>query len=230
MALRLVFVPTVITLAVTILRLIGELRHWPSRWFSPETGGIIPSGVSWILGITWLAAIFGPYFAVRLFHTGRGPRSLGKAATFSALGILIFLVYRPAVESFCVAFNVDFPQYLILVWFFWALAGVLQYFCWPELFKVLLIYAYGARIPVAIVMFFAMLGHWGTHYDYVGTNIPLSGIPRYLWLAFFPQFVGWVGFTITLGAVAGVLAISIIKLSGLLLRSKIDRIDVNMTS
>ena len=219
MALRLIFVPTAITLAVTILRLIGELRHWPSQWFSPETGGIVPSGVSWIFGITWLAAIFGPFFAVRLFSKGHKPRSLGKAVTFSALGILIFLVYRPAVEAFCVTFNVDFPQYLILVWFFWVLAGVLQYFGWPELFKVLLTYAYGARIPVAIVMFFAMLGHWGTHYDYVGMNIPLSGIPRYLWLAFFPQLAGWIGFTITLGAVTGILTISLIKLSGLLSRS-----------
>jgi hypothetical protein len=230
MAWRLIFVPAAITLAVTILRLTGELQHWSSRWFSPETGGIIPSGVSWIFGITWLAAIFGAYFAVKLFHTGQGPRSLGKAVIFSAIGILIFLLYRPVVESLCLAFKVDFPQYLVLIWFFWGLAGVLQYFGWPELFKVLLIYAYAARIPVAIVMFFAMGGHWGTHYDYVGTNIQLSGIPRYLWLAFFPQLVGWIGFTITLGAVAGVLAIFLIRLIGLPVRSKNDRVNANMIS
>jgi ABC-type Fe3+ transport system permease subunit len=55
----------------------------------------------------------------------------------------------------------------------------------------------------------------------------LSGIPRYLWLAFFPQLVGWIGFTITLGAVAGVLAIFLIRLIGLPVRSKNDRVNAN---
>jgi phosphatidylserine synthase len=110
------------------------------------------------------------------------------------------------------------------------LAGALQYFGWPELFKVLLMYAYAARIPVALVMFFAMLGHWGTHYDYAGMQIPLNGLARYLWLAFFPQLVAWVGFTLTLGSVAGILAISMIRLSGLPVRNKLDRIDLNATS
>lgn len=230
MSLRLISVPAIITLAVTVLRLTGELRHWPARWFSTETSGITPSGVSWVIGITWLAAIFGVYFAVRLVRAGQNPRSLGKAAIFSALGILIFLSYEPAVEFLCRVLNVRFPHYLIFIWFFWILAGVLQYFGWPELFKALLIYAYAARIPVAVVMFFAMLGHWGTHYDYVGTQIPLSGLPRYLWLAFFPQLVGWIGFTITLGSVAGTLAVSVARISGLPVRNKVDRIDLNMTS
>jgi hypothetical protein len=73
-------------------------------------------------------------------------------------------------------------------------------------------YAYAARIPVAIIMLFAMLGNWETHHDYVGIEIPLKGISRYLWLAFFPQLVGWIGFTITLGSVFGILLISIMKL------------------
>ena len=230
MALRLILVPAIITLAVTLLRLTGELLHWPAKWFSSETSGIIPSGVSWVFGITWLAAVFGAYFAVRLVRTGRKPGSLIKAAIFAALGVLIFLAYRPAVEFLCRALNVGFPQYLIFVWFFWILAGVLQYFGWPDFFKVLLTYAYAARIPVAIVMLFAMLGNWGTHYDYAGLQIPLSGLPRYLWLAFFPQLVGWVGFTITLGSVAGILVISLARLSRLQASSKIDRIDVSMTS
>jgi hypothetical protein len=226
MAFKLVFIPAVITLAVTLLRLAGELRHWPARWFSPETGGIVPSGVSWVIGITWLAAVFGAYFALRLVRAGKKPQSLGKAAGFALVGVLIFLTFQPAVEFIASKLNAGFPQYLIFVWFLWALAGAIQYFGWPELFKVLLLYAYAARIPVAIVMLFAMLGHWGTHYDYVGIQIPLTGLPRYLWLAFFPQLVGWVGFTITLGAVAGILAACLARLSGLPIRAKVDRIDM----
>jgi hypothetical protein len=66
MVLRLIFIPAVITLALTLLRLTGEMRHGSPAWLSPETGGIIPTGVSWIFGITWLPAVFGVYFAVIL--------------------------------------------------------------------------------------------------------------------------------------------------------------------
>jgi len=212
MIMRLIFIPAIITLAMTILRLTGELRHWPSAWFSSETGGIIPSGVTWIFGITWLAAIFGAYFAVKLIDAGKKPQSFVRACVFAVLGIIIFVAYRPMVVFLCGAFHVSFPEYLIFIWSIWALAGVLQYFGWPELFRVLMAYAYAARIPVAIIMLFAMLGNWETHYDYVGIEIPLKGISRYLWLAFFPQLVGWIGFTITLGSVFGILVISVMKL------------------
>ncbi len=226
MASRLVLVPGIITLTITLLRLTGELRHWPAKWFSPETGGIMPWGVSWVIGITWLAAIFGAYFALRLVRVGQGPQSFAKAILFPVLGILIFYAYYPITEFIGMTFNVRFPHYLIFIWLFWALAGVLQYFGWPQLFKVLLMYSYAARVPVAIVMLCAMLGHWGTHYDYVGMQIPLKGLSRYLWMAFFPQLVGWIGFTITLGAVAGIVLVSVARLRRVPIRKGIDRIDI----
>jgi hypothetical protein len=225
---RIIVFPALLTFAVTILRLTGELQHWSAKWFSPETGGITPAGVSWIFGITWLAAPFGSYFGIKLMRSGHKPNSRGKTFTFAALGIVIFLTYSFAVRFICNLLNIGFPEYLIFVWFFWALAGGLQYFAWPELFKVLLAYAYAARIPVAVIMGFAMLGHWGTHYDYVGIQIPLTGLPRYLWLAFFPQLVGWVGFTVTLGSVAGVLTIAVVKPAKKLTGCKADRIDLNV--
>lgn len=211
--LRLVLVPALITLAVTLLRLTGEMRHWSAKWFSPETGGIIPRGISWVIGITWLAAIFGIYFALKLVRAGQGPRSLHKPVLFAVLGVALFLGFTPVVAGIHAVFNVKFPVILIFIWLFWAAAGALQFFGWPELFKVLLLYGYAARIPVAIVMFFAMLGNWGTHYDYVGMppQFSMSLIPRFLWLAFFPQLVGWVAFTITLGSVCGVVVAAIMK-------------------
>lgn len=166
--LRLILVPAIITLVVTLLRLTGELRHWSPRWFSTETGGIVPQGVSWFVGITWLAAVFGAYFAWRLLHTGQGPRSLGRAALCAVLGIFTFVVTNPTVGLIHSRFRIDFPQILIFIWLLWIVAGLIQYFGWPELAKVLLLYGMAARIPVAIVMFLAMLGNWGTHYDYVG--------------------------------------------------------------
>lgn len=225
---RLILVPALLTLAITLVRLTGELRHWSERWFSRETGGIVPQGVSWFFGITWLAAIFGIYFAWKLARAGHGPRSLGKAAISASLGIVIFLVFSPIVARIHDATKINFPEILIFIWFFWALAGVIQYFGWPDLFKALLLYGYAARIPVAVVMFFAMLENWGTHYDYVGMppQFSMSPVPRFLWLAFFPQLVAWVGFTITLGAVAGVLVVAISRLTGSLPGKEAVRIDI----
>jgi hypothetical protein len=36
---QLILVPSIITLAITILRLVGELQHWPAPWFSTTAGG-----------------------------------------------------------------------------------------------------------------------------------------------------------------------------------------------
>jgi hypothetical protein len=66
---------------------------------------------------------------------------------------------------------------------------------------------------VAVIMFFAMLGNWGTHYDYVGMppqfSMPL--VSRYLWLAFFPQLFAWVAFTITVGTLSGAAATLLLR-------------------
>jgi len=58
---KLIIIPAVITLGVTILRLVGELAHWPTPWFSAVAGG----GAA-VVGISWLPIIFGPYFALKL--------------------------------------------------------------------------------------------------------------------------------------------------------------------
>jgi hypothetical protein len=55
---RLVLVPTLVTLGVTVLRLAGELLGWPSPWFDKTNG---------LVGITWiLPPIFGFYFAWKI--------------------------------------------------------------------------------------------------------------------------------------------------------------------
>jgi hypothetical protein len=53
---RLIVVPAVITFAVTLLRLVGELQHWSPRFFSRE-----PGGAGAIIGIVWLVPIFGVF-------------------------------------------------------------------------------------------------------------------------------------------------------------------------
>jgi len=82
---QLIAIPAVITLAVTILRLVGELKHWPTPWFNTVAGG---GGA--LVGISWLPIVFGPYFALKLATAGEGPASMGKAIGFALLSLVVF--------------------------------------------------------------------------------------------------------------------------------------------
>jgi hypothetical protein len=200
--LRLVAVPVAISAAVTALRLTGELLHWSGNWFSNETGGTTPHGFSWVVGITWLPILFGPYFATVLFRAGDRPRSLARAVAVSLAG---FLVAEAGTRLLGPRIPLPFPPILLFIWAAYAVGAVIAFLAWPGLARVLLAYGLGSRLVVAAVMFFAMLGNWGTHYDYVGMPAPfqMPFWPRFLWLAFFPQLVFWVGFTAMLGTLSG---------------------------
>ena len=205
--LGLVLVPALISLAVTFFRLAGELQRWSERWFSTATQGVIPSGVNALVGITWLAAPFGIYFALKLRDEGCGPRGTPRACGHALAGLAVCLC-----GFFLVPFlPVSFPRILLVIWSLSAVAAGLQWRGWPELASTLLAYGLAARIPVVVIMFFAMSGNWGTHYDYVGMPEPFQMPlwPRFFWLAFFPQLVAWVGFTVLLGSLAGSIALAL---------------------
>ena len=192
----LILVPALITLGITFLRLGGELAHWSPRFFSPAPGG----GAS-IVGISWLPFVLGPFFAVKLTRAGHGAPSLWKAFGFTVLGIVIF--FAAAFVGFMPKLN--FPGKLLVGYLLLALAASVVMLGWPALFRVLVAYGYAARIPVAIVMFFAIRGHWGTHYDvlppiYTGS---ISFFDVYMKIAFLPQMVLWIAFTVLVGALFG---------------------------
>jgi len=197
---RLILVPALISLGVTLLRLTGELLRWSEAWFSTATRGVAPSGWSWLIGITWLPIPFGAYFAWKLITGGQGPegspfRSL--AWGLAAVGVVLLgTSYRPPLP---------FPQVLLFIWGSMVPAAVLAYRGWPVLGRTLLAYGFAARIPVAAIMLLAMMGRWGTHYDYVGMPPEFQmGLWRgFFWLAFFPQLVFWVLFTLVLGTLSG---------------------------
>src|SRR6187397_2224375 len=81
---KLVFWPAVITLAVTLLRLAGELMNWSPALFSREPGG---GGA--LVGISWLPPLFGILFAIQLVRMGLGPVSGGRAIGRAVLGIAV---------------------------------------------------------------------------------------------------------------------------------------------
>src|SRR6185295_3142583 len=76
-------VPSLITLAITILRLVGELQNWSPTFFSRAAGG---AGA--IVGIVWLVPIFGVYFAVKLAKAGATPGA-GRVLGYSALALAV---------------------------------------------------------------------------------------------------------------------------------------------
>src|SRR5438876_57810 len=130
---RLILIPSVITLLVTILRLIGELQHWSSVWFHPGAGG---GGA--IIGITWLVPIFGVYFALKLSGAGEGLERAGRAILLAVLGLLAmaggtFIAFAPQIQ---------FPGKVVAGLLLVAAAAALQLPAWPALFCTLLAYGY----------------------------------------------------------------------------------------
>jgi len=144
---KLIKIPAIITLAVTLLRLAGEFMNLPGWLANKEAGG---AGA--LIGIAWLAPVFGVYFA-------------GKLA--------------------------DAPGKL-----------------WKNLLKTLFAYGLAARIPVIVIMGFAIFGNWGTHYDAFPENMAeLSPMMKFLFGGVVAQLVIWVCiWTVGTGMLAGLIA------------------------
>jgi hypothetical protein len=203
---KLIAVPALITLLITVVRLIGELQHWPSPWVSNTAGG---GGA--IIGISWLPLIFGPYFAWKLAAAGDGPASAGKAIGMSALGLVVFIL---GAAAFGIGLNKHMTP-LILVGFVLALASAfVPRSGWRSFGNALVAYAFAARIPVLVVMYIAMSANggqgWGTHYDVAAPGFVVTSFAqKFVDLAVFPQMSLWIGFTAVIGALLGTIVIAI---------------------
>lgn len=192
-----IWIPALITLAITILRLVGELQHWSPRLFGTgEAGG---SGA--IVGISWLPIIFGPYFAVKLANAGDGPSSNGKAIGLALVSLPVlflggFLLFKTVSAGGGALALVGFAVMLAAA--FVARAG------WRALGSTLFAYAFAARIPVLVVMFIAMKAQWTTHYSAIDPRLASAPFwKQYAEEALLPQMCLWVGYTVVVGAIFG---------------------------
>ena len=198
---RLILVPALITLAVTLLRLTGELLHWSPALFNRQPGG--PGAV---VGIVWLVPVFAIYFAVRLVRAGAGPAGFGRVFGMPILGLLIPIVVgivasrlkAGQVAQLGITLVACIPAIVV------AMRG------WPALGRVLLAYGFAARVPVALVMLAAILGNWGTHYDVVPPRFPeMSAIPKWFLIGLLPQLTLWIAFTVAVGMLFGGVAAAV---------------------
>jgi hypothetical protein len=196
---RLIVVPAVITLAVTLLRLVGELQHWSPTFFSREAGGAAA-----IVGIVWLVPIFGIYFALRLNRAGQGPKSRGRAIGFAVAALLAGAALVFAISSL----SPNIVATIVLVNLASFLPLWIAYRGWPELGKVEAIYGLAARIPVVLVMFVAMTANWGTHYELGPPGFPeMNLVAKWFVIGLLPQLSLWIAFTVIFGSLFGSIAL-----------------------
>ncbi len=193
-----------VSLAITLVRLAGELRGWsPEYWSRLPGGGLSP------LGITWLIPLVGFHLGWRLRKAGQRPSSLVLAAV---LPLLVFVLGSGALLAIA---RMRAGQHMApLTWTAWltlwgvvsVLALAVGLFVWAALGRWLLAYALLARIPVAAVMALAMYRRWGTHYDVPPPQFPqMSWLRLWSWTGLLPQLTIWVAITICVGALFGAL-------------------------
>ena len=203
----LITVPALITLGITVLRLVGELQHWSPRLFNTAAGG----GAA-LVGISWLPIIFGPYFAMKVAGAGEGPSSAGKAIGFSFLALVVYVL-----AGFLFGKTIGHPSLLTLLALLLMLfAAFVPGIGWRSLGNTLPAYAFAARIPVLIVMYLAMSGNggqgWGTHYDAVAPPFaPLPLATKYLYTAVLPQMTTWIGWTVVVGSLVGTIIAAVAR-------------------
>jgi len=181
---RLVLVPALITLGVTLLRLAGELLGGPERLFSRAAGG---QGA--LVGIVWLIPIFGLYFGLKLAREGSGPDRAGKAFGFALLAFGFNTVLGIAAAQSLPSPVAQLAVFAVLSW----LAILVARPGWPALWRVLLAYGVLARVPVLVVMLLAIFGSWDTHYAKPREDFPAMGPwGLFFWTALLPQLSVWI--------------------------------------
>ena len=156
---RLLLVPALITLALTQLRLTGDLLRISG--FGPYE-------------IAWLVPIFGAYFALHLAKAEETAPAPGRLLKSSLLPMALFgaglLLLHPTSGGMAA---------LSLV------AIVLIRRAWPRLGTLLLGYALAARLPVIITMLGATLNGWETVYDVSPYNVLAGLLPQLtVWIGF----------------------------------------------
>lgn len=159
----LVAVPAILTLLVTVVRLLGELQGWNPSLFNTEAGG---GGA--LVGITWLVLPFGFWFGWRLRRAGATAKP-GRAAFLyvAAIAVMaggIFGLYYAEMVSFPNEENPGQLEGMPLLLAVLAIAAVVAIAAWPRLTITLMAYGVLARLPIVILTYVDIQAGWDTHY------------------------------------------------------------------
>jgi hypothetical protein len=201
---EIILVPAIISLLVSILRLTGELLGWSETLFSRAAGG----GGS-LIGISWLVVVFGVYFAWKLTKMGFPVQSAGRLLGLSFLAIVIVVgAALLAQAALGLTSSIELVAFAVL-----SVAVIfLVRSSWPELFRTLVAYGFAARIPVIIIMYFAIMGDWGTHYDSPPPEMEGMGwFTEWVITGVIPQATIWIAFTVIIGSLFAALTAIFVK-------------------
>jgi hypothetical protein len=186
----LLLVAGILTLVVSLLRLLGERKGWDAHWFNPEAGKLAG------FGIVWLIPIFGFLFGRRLAKSGSVPRFVTSffVPMFAALALFFAGVY--CNSQFEAQELRDALRYVYFGGPVLALAGL---FVWPRAFTACLLYGVLARVPVVVLQYLDIQNGWQTHYGKVhpGMGADMSADDR-LWILTLAQAGFWLPFTVLL--------------------------------
>jgi hypothetical protein len=191
--------PALLTLAVTVLRLVGELQHWSPRYFNRDAGG---GGA--LVGIVWLIPFVAVYFALRV-----GPRGGSPKDALRALGWALLAFFGTSALTFggFAVLKSPLGQLALLTVTSW-LGILVARRAAPGLWRVLLAYAFAARVPVLVVMAASIFGGLDTHYAKPRPDFPpMSALGLFFWTALLPQLSVWIWMTVAGGLVFAALTL-----------------------
>lgn len=198
---RIVLWPAGIAIAVTLLRTVGELSGWPKPLVNSA-----PCGKA-ILGVTCLVPLVAINFAFKLVGVHDRPKQLRFTFVAALVGLALKLAATYLLESGKYSYGIRISGDFILTAVGMALAAL----TWPAFFKLLLVYGYASRIPVAIVQWLALRGHWGTHYDASGNFPPIGFWPTYIHVLLVPKIFFMEAYTVIVGALVGTAAMAVLE-------------------
>jgi len=197
---RLIVWPSVITLLITAVRLLGEVQGW----INVDAGGAFAP-----LGITWCVFLFGGWFGRRLSNLGSTPRVRRPWVWLLLLALLMVggVMWRfsrldpnDASDAGFAALRAQ-GQIVGCI----ALAAMVATFAvWPRLAWTLLCYGVVARLGVLAATWLAKDQGWITHHVKFGpAGILRASTAETMIGAAFPQLLFWVPFTVVMGTLTG---------------------------
>ena len=210
--LSLVLVPALLTLVVTIVRLVGECSDWLPVLFNRN--GPDPKLQQGLFGITLLIPLFGFWFGFKLRRATGGPANLTSALLQYVIGagVLAGGFYAALTLGWVVMPTEAQPGEVVGMGIVLGLLGaafLVALTAWPRLSSTLLVYALLARLPVVAITFLAVANDWGTHYEKLPPHFRLpEGMDKAMFLSM-PQLTFWPVATLLVGGLCGCLGAAI---------------------
>lgn len=216
--LSLVLVPAILTLIVSVLRLVGQLNDWSPLWFGDGSGGGAidgeEGGSGALLGISWLMFVFGLWFGFRLQRSSAAVQR-GKTVLLAALPVALVIGGMVIAQALDLVFipspdEPGEPRGLGVFMGVLLVGMVLSFVAWPRLARTMLVYALLARIPVVVITLLAIQFDWqGTHYTAVAPGFPTPAPDERLAFLLTPQLTFWPMMTVMFGTLFGAIGAAI---------------------